>query len=61
MRFFGRSKDDKKPEVPVDEPREREGASSDLEILPPRKKLPKGLQETLDSEEKMWEVLVDGK
>ena len=29
--------------------------------LPPRKKLPQALQETLDNEEKMWEVLVDGK
>lgn len=28
--------------------------------LPPRKKLPSKLQETLDNEEKMWEVLVEG-
>lgn len=31
-----------------------------LANLPPRKKLPTKLQETLDSEEKMWEVLVEG-
>jgi hypothetical protein len=29
--------------------------------LPAPKRLPKSIQDTLDSEEKLWEVMVDGK
>jgi fission process protein 1 len=36
-------------------PRDREGE------LPPRKPLPKELQETLDNEEKLWDTLYEGK
>ncbi|KAF2278866.1 uncharacterized protein EI97DRAFT_448678 [Westerdykella ornata] len=32
----------------------------DFSVLPPRKKLPKALQETLDNEEKLWDVLYEG-
>jgi len=40
--------------------REREGARPDFSTPPPRKKLPKELQDTLDNEEKMWEVMYEG-
>ncbi|KAL1598610.1 hypothetical protein SLS60_007750 [Paraconiothyrium brasiliense] len=55
-------KDDKKITEEVDGvPREREGTRPDFSIPPPRKQLPKELQQTLDSDEKMWEILTDGR
>ncbi|KAH6857362.1 hypothetical protein J4E91_006207 [Alternaria rosae] len=41
-------------------PAERQGARPDFSIPPPRKQLPKELQDTLNDEEKLWEVLYDG-
>ena len=41
-------------------PIERQGARPDFSIPPPRKQLPKELQDTLNDEEKLWEVLYDG-
>lgn len=55
------AKDEKKIEEVDGVPRERDGTRPDFSIPPPRKKLPKGLQDTLDSEEKMWEILSDGR
>lgn len=55
------AKDDKNVENADGIPRERAGARPDFSIPPPRKKLPKELQDTLDSEEKMWETLYEGK
>ncbi|KAK7182995.1 hypothetical protein DPSP01_006055 [Paraphaeosphaeria sporulosa] len=52
---------DKKPDEVDGVARERQDARPDFSIPPPRKKLPKGLQATLDSDEKMWEVLTDGR
>ncbi|KAF2705563.1 hypothetical protein K504DRAFT_460286 [Pleomassaria siparia CBS 279.74] len=52
------AKDDKKVE---EVPREREGTRPDFSIPPARKKLPKDIQDTLDSEEKMWETMYEGK
>jgi fission process protein 1 len=52
------AKDDKKvDEVPI----ERAGPRPDFSIPPARKKLPKDIQDTLDSEEKMWETMYEGK
>ena len=54
------AKDDKKA-VEVDNiPQERTGTRPDPAVLPARKRLPKELQDTLDNEEKLWEVLYDG-
>ncbi|KAH9868813.1 hypothetical protein J1614_007887 [Plenodomus biglobosus] len=39
---------------------DRRGNRPDFSVLPPRKQLPKELQDTLDNEEKLWEVLYDG-
>lgn len=55
------AKDDKKIEEVDGVPREREGTRPDLSTLPARKKLPKELQDTLDNEEKMWEVMYEGR
>lgn len=41
-------------------PVERQGARPDFSVPPPRKQLPKELQDTLNDEEKLWEVLYDG-
>jgi fission process protein 1 len=41
-------------------PAERQGTRPDFSTLPPRKRLPKGIQDTLNDEEKLWEVLYDG-
>lgn len=38
----------------------RQGTRPDFSVPPPRKQLPKELQDTLDNEEKLWEVLYDG-
>jgi hypothetical protein len=55
------AKDDNKKIVEVaGVPVERHGTRPDFSIPPPRKQLPKELQDTLNDDEKMWEVLYDG-
>lgn len=54
-------KDEKKIDEVDGVPREREGTRPDFSVPPPRKKLPKELQQTLDSDEKMWEVMYEGR
>lgn len=54
------AKDDKRIEEVEGVPPERQGTRPDFTVPPPRKKLPKSLQDTLDNEEKLWEVLYDG-
>ena len=44
-----------------DIPHERKEPRPDFSTPPPRKRLPKELQETLDNEEKLWETLYEGK
>jgi hypothetical protein len=41
-------------------PTERQGPRPDFSTPPPRKQLPKEIQDTLNDEEKLWEVLYDG-
>ncbi|KAF2836113.1 hypothetical protein M501DRAFT_918352, partial [Patellaria atrata CBS 101060] len=41
-------------------PHERKEPRPDFSTPPPRKALPKTLQETLDSDEKLWELITDG-
>ncbi|EOA83725.1 hypothetical protein ACJQWK_01178 [Exserohilum turcicum] len=41
-------------------PVERQGTRPDFSVPPPRKRLPKELQDTLNDEDKMWDVLYDG-
>ncbi|KAF2181328.1 hypothetical protein K469DRAFT_713749 [Zopfia rhizophila CBS 207.26] len=55
------AKDDKKIDEVDSIPRERQGERPDFSKQPERKKLPKSIQETLDSEEKLWEALYEGK
>lgn len=54
-----------KDNTPKDEfgdvPHERKDARPDFSTPPPRKRLPKDLQDTLNDEEKLWEVLYEGK
>lgn len=45
----------------TDIPHEREGTRPDFSTPPPRKKLPKDLQATLDDDEKLWDILYEGK
>lgn len=54
------AKDDKRGTELNGVPQERGEARPDFSIPPPRKRLPKELQETLDNEEKLWTVLYDG-
>ncbi len=54
------AKQDKKIAEVDNVPGEREGPRPDFSVPPPRKKLPKELQDTLDNEEKLWEVLYEG-
>jgi fission process protein 1 len=44
-----------------DVPHERKDPRPDFSTPPPRKQLPKELQDTLNDEEKLWEVLYEGK
>ncbi|KAF2729996.1 hypothetical protein EJ04DRAFT_555750 [Polyplosphaeria fusca] len=53
------AKRDKKDDVD-DIPREREGTRPDFTKQPDRKRLPKELQDTMDSEERFWEVVYEG-
>lgn len=39
---------------------ERQGTRPDFSVPPPRKALPRELQDTLDNDEKLWDVLYDG-
>lgn len=55
------AKDDKRPGEADDVPRECKEPRPDFSTLPARKQLPKGLQATLDDDEKLWEVLYEGK
>jgi len=55
------AKDDKKIDEVDGVAREREGTRPDFSVPPPRKKLPKDIQATLDDEEKMWEVMYEGR
>lgn len=55
------AKDDKKIEEVDGVAREREGTRPDFSVPPPRKKLPKNMQATLDDEEKMWEIMYEGR
>jgi hypothetical protein len=55
------AKDDKKIDEVDGIPREREGTRPDFSVPPPRKKLPKDMQATLDNDEKMWEIMYDGR
>lgn len=45
----------------ADIPHERKEARPDFSAPPPRKRLPQELQDTLNDEEKLWEVLYEGK
>ncbi|KAF1946932.1 hypothetical protein EJ02DRAFT_450266 [Clathrospora elynae] len=54
------TKDDKSTEEVDGVPVERNGTRPDFSVLPARKKLPKEIQDTLNDEEKLWEVLYDG-
>ncbi|KAF2636810.1 hypothetical protein P280DRAFT_408423 [Massarina eburnea CBS 473.64] len=54
------AKDDGNKKDFDDIPHERQGPRPDFSIPPPRKALPKELQDTLDNEEKMWETMYDG-
>jgi fission process protein 1 len=54
------AKDDKRIEEVGGVPAERQGTRPDFSTPPPRKQLPKELQEALNDEEKLWEVLYDG-
>ncbi|KAH7131853.1 mitochondrial 18 KDa protein-domain-containing protein [Dendryphion nanum] len=44
-----------------DIPHEREGTRPDFSVPPPRKKLPNSIQDTLDDDEKLWELMYEGK
>jgi fission process protein 1 len=55
------AKDDKRIEEFNDIPHERKDARPDFSKPPARKNLPKELQDTLNDEEKLWEVLYAGK
>jgi fission process protein 1 len=44
-----------------DIPHERKDPRPDFSTPPPRKQLPKELQDTLNDEEKLWEVMYEGK
>ncbi|CAA9961927.1 MTP18 multi-domain protein [Pyrenophora teres f. maculata] len=55
------AKDDTRKTGEVDGvPTERKGARPDFSTPPPRKALPKEIQDTLNDDEKMWEVVYDG-
>ncbi|CAO2652790.1 Nn.00g022010.m01.CDS01 [Neocucurbitaria sp. VM-36] len=55
------AKDDKRSEEVNGGSQKPQGTPPDLSVLPPRKRLPKELQETLNDEEKLWEVMYEGK
>jgi fission process protein 1 len=55
------AKGDDRVEKYEDVPHERKDPRPDFSVPPARKQLPKELQDTLNDEEKMWEVLYEGK
>jgi fission process protein 1 len=55
------AKDDKSSDKFTDIPHERKDPRPDFSTPPPRKRLPKELQDTLNDDEKLWEVLYEGK
>jgi fission process protein 1 len=55
------AKGDKKVDEFEDIPHERKESRPDFSTPPARKRLPKELQDTLNNEEKLWEVLYEGK
>lgn len=55
------AKDDKLADKFDDIPHERKDPRPDFSTPPPRKQLPKEIQDTLNDEEKLWEVLYEGK
>lgn len=55
------AKDDKNVDKFDDIPHERTESRPDFSTPPPRKRLPKELQDTLNDDEKLWEVLYEGK
>lgn len=63
IRFHQRgtmAKDDKRVQEANGVVPERDGARPDFTVSPPRKALPKGLQDMLDNDEKLVDVLYDG-
>ena len=54
------ARDDKKVEDLAHTPEDTR-TRPDFSIPPPRKKLPKSIQDTLDNEEKLWETLYEGR
>ncbi|KAH3956010.1 hypothetical protein HBI56_163880 [Parastagonospora nodorum] len=48
-------------DIPHERPDPRPDPRPDFSTLPPRKQLPKELQDTLNDDEKLWEVLYEGK
>lgn len=54
-------KDDNKSTELDDIPHERSEPRPDFSVPPPRKKLPKSIQDTLDNDEKLWETMYEGK
>jgi len=55
------AKDNGRKEEFEDVPHERADTRPNLSVPPPRKRLPQELQDTLNDEEKLWEVLYEGK
>ncbi|KAJ4363009.1 hypothetical protein N0V83_010127 [Neocucurbitaria cava] len=55
------AKDDKRSEEVNGVSHAPQGTRPDFSVPPPRKRLPKELQDTLNDEEKMWEILYEGK
>lgn len=55
------AKDDKRSEEVNGASHAPQGTRPDFSVPPPRKRLPKELQDTLNDEEKMWEILYEGK
>lgn len=61
IRKIDMAKDDKLGDKFDDIPHERKDPRPDFSTPPPRKRLPKEIQNTLDDDEKLWEVLYEGK
>jgi fission process protein 1 len=55
------AKDDKLADKFDDIPHERKDPRPDFSTPPPRKRLPQEIMDTLNDEEKLWEVLYEGK
>ena len=55
------AKDSEKKDEFGDVPHERAEKRPDFSVPPPRKRLPKDLQDTLNDDEKLWAVMYEGK